>query len=109
MRQKEIKPVNQSLGKNAQIGIFTGFQFAISMLSFGLGFFLAFPLGVGMIWSILVGIWFAVTAIILSGKRPYLFWSRIFPNVPFWTRGYIKYSSPIEKRKAETKKVGLWH
>ncbi|MBD2342020.1 hypothetical protein H6G64_34375 [Calothrix sp. FACHB-156] len=95
MKQKqEVKQVNQSLGKSAAIGIFTGFQFAIALVSFGIGFFLAFVLSVGMLWSILGGIWFSATAIILSGKRPYLFWSRIFPGIPVWTRGYVKYSYP---------------
>ncbi|MCC5638762.1 hypothetical protein LC593_23605 [Nostoc sp. CHAB 5844] len=107
--KKEIKHVNQSLGKNAPIGIFTGFQFAISILLFGGGFFLTFLLGAGMIWSILIGIWVSATGIALSGKRPYLFWSRIFPNVPVWTRGYVKYSSPLDKKKSGNKKVKLWH
>jgi hypothetical protein len=105
MKNQEIKQVNQSLGKSAPIGIFTGFQFAISLISFGGGFFLAFFLGAGMIWSILIGIWFSVTTITLSGRRPYLFWSRIFPGVPLWTRGYVKYSSPLEKKRVGAKKV----
>jgi hypothetical protein len=109
MKQKEIKPVNQSLGKNAAIGVLTGFQFAIAIASFGCGFFLAFLLGIGMIWSILIGLWFSATTISLSGKRPYLFWSRIFPGVPMWTRGYIKYYSAIEKKKVGSRKVRLWH
>jgi len=102
---ESIKQVNQSLGKSASIGIFTGFQFAVSLVSFGVGFFLAFLCGLGMIWSILIGLWLSATTLTLSGKRPYLFWSRVFPGVPMWTRGYVRYSSPEEKRKAGSKKV----
>jgi hypothetical protein len=106
MKDKQsIKPVNQSLGKSASIGIFTGFQFAVSLVSFGVGFFIAFVFGLGMIWSILIGLWFSATTIILSGNKPYLFWSKIFPGVPTWTRGYVRYSSPQEKKKAGLKKL----
>lgn len=109
MKYKEsIKQVNQSLGKSASIGIFTGFQFAVSLVSFGLGFFSAFLLGLGIIWSILIGLWLSATTLTLSGKRPYLFWSRVFPGVPEWTRGYVRYCSPQEKKKARSKKVRLW-
>ena len=104
-QQPQIKQVNQSLGQNATIGILTGFQFAISLVSFGVGFFIAFLFGIGMIWSILIGVWVSATALILSGKRPYLFWSRVFPGVPTWSRGYVKYSSPENKKRAGSKKI----
>ncbi|MCC5618296.1 hypothetical protein LC605_25070 [Nostoc sp. CHAB 5836] len=104
-QQPELKQVNQSLGQNASIGILTGFQFAISLLSFGIGFFLASLLTFGIIWSILIGVWASATVLILSGKRPYLFWSRVFPKVPTWSRGYIKYSSPEEKKRSSPKKL----
>ena len=104
-QQSEIKQVNQSLGKNATIGIFTGFQFAISLVSFGVGFFIAFAFGLGMIWSILIGVWVSTTALVLSGQKPYLFWSKVFPSVPTWSRGYVKYSSPQNKKRIGTKKL----
>jgi|GEM_PF-3491709 len=107
--KQEIKQVNQSLGKSASIGIFTGFQFAVSLVSFGVGFFIVFLCGLGIIWSILIGLWFSATTLVLSGKKPYLFWSRVFPGVPIWTRGYVKYSSPLEKKRAGSKKVKSWH
>ncbi len=103
--KQQIKQVNQSLGQNATIGILTGFQFAISLVSFGISFFIAFLLGIGMIWSILIGVWVSATALVLSGKRPYLFWSRVFPCVPTFTRGYVKYCSPQNKKRAGSRKV----
>ncbi|MCC5640013.1 hypothetical protein LC593_30130 [Nostoc sp. CHAB 5844] len=102
---KTIKPINQSLGKSASIGIFTGFQYAVALLSFGTGFFIIYIFGVGLVWSILGGVWLAATILALSGKKPYLFWSRIFPRAPIWTRGYVRYSTPIEKRRIGAKKL----
>lgn len=46
---------------------------------------------------------------VLSGKRPYLFWSRVFPSVPVFTRGYVRYSSPQNKKRAGSKGMPkLW-
>ncbi|WP_242056566.1 MULTISPECIES: hypothetical protein [unclassified Nostoc] len=106
---KSIKPINQSLGKSASIGLFTGFQYAAALLSFGTGFFTSFIFGVGLVWSILCGFWAAATVLILSGKKPYLFWSRIFPRPPVWARGYVRYSNPLLKNKVGSKKLKkLW-
>lgn len=102
---KPIKPINQSLGKSASIGIFTGFQYAAALLSFGVGFFSAFIFGIGLVWSILCGCWVAATVLTLSGKKPYLFWSRIFPRPPQWSRGYVRYSTPLYKNKVGKKKI----
>lgn len=102
---KQIKPINQSLGKSASIGIFTGFQYAVALLSFGAGFLITYIFGVGLVWSILGGVWLAATILALSGKKPYLFWSRVFPTMPTWTRGYVRYSTPIEKKKVGTRKL----
>jgi hypothetical protein len=103
--KKDLIHINQSIGKAAPIGIFTGFQFAASLICLGAGFLGAFLLGAGMIWSILVGIWLAVTILFLSGQNPHLFWSRIFPITPLWVRSYVKYSSPQNKRKAGSRKA----
>lgn len=104
-----IKRVNQSLGQNASIGIFTGFQFAIALLMFGVGFVVFTLFGVGIVWSLLAGVWLSATVIVLSGKRPYLFWSKVFPSVPTFTRGYVRYSSPQNKKKVGKKKLTkLW-
>lgn len=105
MSNREIKQVNQSLGKSAPIGIFTGFQFAVAIPLFGIGLFLAFALGLNIAWSILIGCWFSATALALSGKRPYLFWSKIYPIVPVWSRGYAKYSTPQSKKRVGAKKI----
>lgn len=103
--KKDLIHVNQSIGKAASIGIFTGFQFAASLISLGIGFFIAFLFGAGIIWSILAGIWLAITILFLSGKNPHLFWSRIFPITPLWVRSYVKYSSPQNKRKVGSRKA----
>ena len=104
-----IKRVNQSLGQNASIGILTGFQFAVALFMFGVGFIIAIIFGAGIIWSLLAGVWLSATVIVLSGKRPYLFWSRVFPSVPVFTRGYIRYSSPQNKKRAGDKGMPkLW-
>lgn len=104
-----IKRVNQSLGQNATIGIFTGFQFAVALFMFGVGFAIAIMFGAGIVWGILSGLWLSATVIVLSGKRPYLFWSKVFPSVPTFTRGYVRYSSPQNKKKAGKKKLTkLW-
>jgi hypothetical protein len=102
--KKDLIHINQSIGKTAPIGIFTGFQFAASLISLGMGFSLAFLLGAGMIWSILIGTWLAITILFLSGKNPHLFWSRIYPITPLWVRGYVKYSNAHYKRKAGSRK-----
>lgn len=104
-----IKRVNQSLGQNATIGIFTGFQFAIALFMFGVGFIIAIMFGAGIVWGLLAGVWLSATVIVLSGKRPYLFWSRVFPSVPVFTRGYVRYSSPQNKKRAGSKGMPkLW-
>ncbi|MBG1269781.1 hypothetical protein [Nostoc sp. WHI] len=104
-----IKRVNQSLGQNASIGIFTGFQFAIALFMFGVGFVVANLCGAGIVWGLLAGVWLSATIMILSGKRPYLFWSRVFPSVPTFTRGYVRYSSPQSKKRAGSKRMPkLW-
>lgn len=105
MSSKEIKQVNQSLGKSASIGIFTGFQFAIVIPLFGTGFFASFAIGLNLAWSILIGCWFSGTALALSGKKPHLFWSKIYPIVPVWSRGYAKYSTPQSKNRVGVKKL----
>jgi O-antigen/teichoic acid export membrane protein len=104
-----LKRVNQSLGQNASIGIFTGFQFAVALFMFGMGFIVCTLFGAGIVWSLLAGVWLSSTVIVLSGKRPYLFWSRVFPGVPVFTRGYIRYSTPQSKKRAGNKKMPkLW-
>lgn len=105
MSHREIKQINQSLGKSAPIGIFTGFQFAVVIPLFGLGFFLAFALGLNLAWSILIGCWLSATALALSGKKPHLFWSKIYPIVPVWSRGYTRYLTPQQKQKIGAKKI----
>lgn len=104
-----MKRVNQSLGQNASIGIFSGFQFAIALFMFGVGFVIGIMFGAGIVWGILSGLWLSATVIVLSGKRPYLFWSKVFPSVPTFTRGYVRYSSPQNKKRAGKKKLPkLW-
>lgn len=105
MNPKEIKQVNQSLGKSAPIGIFTGFQFAVVIPLFGLGFFSSFALGLNLAWSILIGCWLSATALALSGKKPHLFWSKIYPIVPVWSRGYARYLTPQSKNRVGVKKI----
>ncbi|TVP62431.1 MAG: DUF87 domain-containing protein [Nodularia sp. (in: Bacteria)] len=104
---KEIKQVNQSLGKSATIGAFSGTQFAIAVSTFGFIFFIAVAVGLHIVWCMLLGIWASGTALVLSGKSPHLFWSKVYPIVPVWTRGYAKYSSPQEKKKLGSKKVKI--
>lgn len=103
--KQEFKQINQSLGESAQIGLFTGGQFVIFGVIFGSTFFLSITLGISLLWSILLGLWASITVLILSGNKPYLFWSKVYPSVPSWTRGYARYSSPQSKKKLGVKKV----
>ncbi|WP_341531436.1 AAA family ATPase (plasmid) [Nostoc sp. UHCC 0302] len=101
----KIKQVNQSIGDVARLGIFSATQFAVFGVVFCLVFVLVITLGASILWSLVSAFWASTTVLILSGDRPYLFWSKIYPTAPYWVRGYAKYISPQMKQKLGNKKV----
>ncbi|MBD2531914.1 DUF87 domain-containing protein [Nostoc flagelliforme FACHB-838] len=104
--KQEIKQVNQSLGESPRFGPFSGTQFAVSAAVFCVVFgLLGLIIGVNIFWSIAFACWASITVAVLSGEKPHLFWSKVYPIVPAWTRGYAKYSSPQAKKKVGAKKV----
>lgn len=104
--KSEIKQVNQSLGESPRFGPFSGKQFVICAAVFCFIFgFLNLIFGVDTFWCIAIALWASLTISVLSGEKPHLFWSKIYPIVPSWTRGYAKYVSPQEKKKVGAKTV----
>jgi hypothetical protein len=96
----EFKEVNQSLGKHVQVGIFSLAQFLGAALAAGVAFILLNGiLSVDVFWSLLVSAWLFGTCAVLSGDKPYLFWSKLWPTVPNWVRGYAKYDDMLRKKK----------
>ncbi|MBW4689971.1 MAG: DUF87 domain-containing protein [Komarekiella atlantica HA4396-MV6] len=101
----KVKQVNQSLGEVARLGAFSATQFAVFATVFCSVFFLVITLGLNILWSVISAFWVSTTVLILSGNRPYLFWSKIYPTAPYWVRGYARYTSPQMKQKLGSKKV----
>ncbi len=105
-RGKQLKLVNQSLGQSPRFGPFSGQQFAAVSASFSVIFgVLRLVIGIDIFISLGMAVWVAMTIAFLSGDNPHKFWSKLYPGVPYWIRGYAKYSSAIEKKKVGTKKV----
>ncbi|MBD2302259.1 helicase HerA domain-containing protein [Nostoc sp. FACHB-190] len=106
--KEEIKKVNQSLGESPKFGPFTGRQFVIFAGGFSLIFGLLYLiLGLDIFWSLGFAFWASLSVAFLSGDKPYLYWSKIYPIVPKWTRGYATYTSPQHKKKVGTRRVKL--
>jgi hypothetical protein len=85
-----IKKVNQSLGESPKIGPFTGRQFVIFGGIFSVVFGLLYLIiGVDIFWGLSSAFWASFSIALLSGDQPHIYWSRIYPVVPRWTRGYL--------------------
>lgn len=105
--QKKFKPVSQSLGKNLSFGSFSGKQAIILGSVFSVGTFIPSLLGLSMTASIAVGSWAGLTCALLSGSKPYKYWSKIYPLTPHWVRGQARYKLATEKTKVGAKKVWI--
>ncbi|ACC85367.1 helicase HerA domain-containing protein [Nostoc punctiforme] len=107
MKQEIIK-VNQSLGESPKFGPFTGRQFVIFAGVFCVVFgLLCLILGLDIFWGLGLAFWASLSVAFLSGDKPYLYWSKVYPILPRWTRGYANYTSPQHKKKVGTRKVKL--
>ncbi|QLE53858.1 hypothetical protein FD724_39225 (plasmid) [Nostoc sp. C057] len=58
-----------------QSAFLLAFQFTVALFMFGVGPIIAIMFGAGIVWGLLAGVWLSATVIVLSGKRPYLFWA----------------------------------
>ncbi|BAY80481.1 hypothetical protein NIES25_69690 (plasmid) [Nostoc linckia NIES-25] len=106
--KEEIRKVNQSLGESPKFGPFTGRQFVIFAGVFCVVFGLfSLLLGLDIFWGLGFAFWASLSVALLSGDKPYLYWSKIYPIIPRWTRGYATYSSAQHKKKVGTKRVKL--
>lgn len=107
MKQEIIK-VNQSLGESPKFGPFTGRQFVIFAGVFCVVFgLLSLLLGLDIFWGLGLAFWASFSIALLSGDKPYLYWSKIYPIIPRWTRGYATYTQAQHKKKVGTRKVKL--
>ncbi|WP_263420165.1 helicase HerA domain-containing protein [Tolypothrix sp. PCC 7601] len=107
MKQEMIK-VNQSLGESPKFGPFTGRQFVIFAGVFCVVFgLLSLLLGLDIFWGLGLAFWASFSIALLSGDKPYLYWSKIYPIIPRWTRGYATYTQAQHKKKVGTRKVKL--
>ncbi|MBD2358593.1 DUF87 domain-containing protein [Tolypothrix sp. FACHB-123] len=107
MKQEIIK-VNQSLGESPKFGPFTGRQFVIFAGVFSVVFgLLSLLLGLDIFWGLGLAFWASFSIALLSGDKPYLYWSKIYPIIPRWTRGYATYTQAQHKKKVGKRKVKL--
>ena len=103
---KQVKQVSQTLGESPRFGPFSGKQFVVLTGVFSTVFgFLFLLFGINIVFSIFSALWASLSIAFLSGDNPHIFWSKLYPGVPYWVRGYARYSSPQEKRKVGSKKV----
>lgn len=106
--RSEIKKINQSLGESPKFGPFTGRQFVIFAGIFCLVFGLLYLIiGINVFWALGCAFWASFSVALLSGDKPHIYWSKIYPITPRWTRGYATYTSPQVKKKVGTKRVKL--
>ena len=95
----EFKEVNQTLGQHIRVGPFSLPQFIAAGLSAGVAFVLLNGIfDVDIVFTIFFCLWLGATLAVLSGDKPYLFWSKLWPFLPYWTRGYARYTVPLRKR-----------
>jgi len=98
--REEIRKVNQSLGESPKFGPFTGRQFVIFAGIFCIVFgLLCLIIGLDIFWGLGFAFWSSFSVALLSGDQPYIYWSKVYPIVPRWTRGYATYTSPHLKKK----------
>jgi hypothetical protein len=106
MKANQAKQINQSLGQSPRFGPFSGQQFVMLAAGFSVVFgVFQLLLGLNIFVSLALSSWTGLTVAFLSGDRPHKFWSRVYPRVPCWTRGYAKYFSAQEKKKVGSKQV----
>ncbi|MBD2504063.1 helicase HerA domain-containing protein [Anabaena azotica] len=106
--REEIRKVNQSLGESPKFGPFTGRQFVIFAGVFCLVFgLLCLIIGLDIFWGLGFAFWASFSVALLSGDQPHVYWSKIYPIVPRWTRGYATYTSPQLKKRIGTRRVKL--
>ena len=104
--KQEIKQISQTLGESPRFGPFSGKQFVALTGAFSAVFGVSFLLfGIDIFWSVSASLWAGLSIAFLSGDHPHVFWSKLYPGVPYWVRGYARYSSPQEKKKLGNKKV----
>ena len=104
--KQEVKQVSQTLGESPRFGPFSGKQFVALTGAFSAVFGVSFLLfGIDIFWSVSASLWAGLSIAFLSGDHPHVFWSKLYPGVPYWVRGYARYSSPQEKKKLGNKKV----
>ncbi|MBD2503908.1 helicase HerA domain-containing protein [Anabaena azotica] len=104
----EAKKINQSLGESPKFGPFTGRQFVIFAGVFSVIFgILYLILGINVFWSLGFTFWASMSVALLSGDKPHIYWSKLYPIVPKWTRGYLTYKTPEKKEKIGNKRVKL--
>lgn len=96
----EFKEVNQSLGQSIRVGSFSASQYIAAGLPAGVIFFILNGIfGINILFTIFITLWIGATCAVLSGDKPYQFWSKLWPVVPYWVRGYVMYDSPLRKKK----------
>ncbi len=100
----EFKEVNQSLGQHVRFGPFSASQYIGAGLPAGIVFLILNGIfGVDIGFTTFISLWLAATCAVLSGDKPYLFWSKLWPSVPYWVRGYTMYDLPLRKQKSTPK------
>jgi hypothetical protein len=103
---KEFKPVSQSLGKNLNFGSFSGKQAIILGGVFSLTFFFtSIIFGLSIFTGLCTSLCTALTCAFLSGSKPYKYWSKIYPFVPCWVKGQVRYTSPVSKERLGSRKI----
>lgn len=103
--KQEFRQVSQSLGKNLSFGSFSGKQAIILAGVFTTAFFVAAPVTNDAYKSLAIATWAGLTCAFLSGAHPHKFWSKLYPETPYWVRGQARYTSPIQKARLGSKKV----
>ncbi len=102
----EFKPLSQSLGKILSFGCFSGKQAVILGLVFSLSFLvISGVFGVSIYIALCVSLWSSLTCALLSGSKPYRYWSRIYPPVPYFVRGQARYTSATTKEHLGVKQI----
>ena len=99
MTKKEFIEVNQILGTEEKLGIFTAVQIRSSVPLMAVAFVVSEMCGWGIPGFFVISIWLVIVWIFLIGEKPQQF-TDLFQEPPGvdWCNGYLKYISPSDKR-----------
>ena len=97
--EKEFIEVNQVLGNEPKLGIFTQSQITSSIIVMGMAFGITCLLDLEMSDFFWLSIWLVGSWLLLIGNKPYEF-TDLFQRPPGtdWCNGHLKYVSPSDPR-----------